>query len=133
MSVRALDLLLRGLVNPGDEVIIVEPCYVSYEPNIRMVYGVPVVVSARSENGYQVDPEDIRRVITSKTKAILLNYPANPTGATIAPEVLARIGELAVEHDFAVISDEIYSAIIYEGEHKSIISVPGLIRTDHPS
>ena len=123
---QALDLALRTLVDPGDEVIIVEPCYVSYASNITLVYGVPVTVSTRDENEFQVDPDDIRKAITPKTKAILLNYPANPTGATISESVLRDIAKIAMEHDLIVISDELYSQIVYDEPHFSIVQVPGM-------
>ena len=123
---QALDLALRTIVDPGDEVIIVEPCYVSYESNIRLAYGVPVAVSTRDENEFEVDPDDLRKAVTPKTKAILLNYPANPTGATISEAVLRDIAKLAIEKDLIVISDELYSQIVYEDAHFSIIQVPGM-------
>lgn len=123
---QALDLTLRTLVDPGDEVIIVEPCYVSYSSNIILAYGVPVIVPTRDENGFQVDPDDLRKAVTKKTKAILLNYPANPTGATLTEPVLREIAKIAMENDLIVISDELYSQIVYEEPHFSIISIPGM-------
>ena len=123
---QALDLSLRTIVDPGDEVIIVEPCYVSYASNIKLVYGVPVPVATRDENGFQVDPDDIRKAVTKKTKAILLNYPANPTGATLSEAVLRDIAKIAEEHDLIVISDELYSQIVYDEPHFSIVQVPGM-------
>jgi aminotransferase len=123
---QALDLALRTIVDPGDEVIIVEPCYVSYSSNITLVYGVPVSVPTRDENEFQVDPDDIRRAITPKTKAILLNYPANPTGATLTEPVLRDIAKIAMEHDLIVISDELYSQIVYDEPHFSIVQIPGM-------
>ena len=123
---QALDLSLRTIVDPGDEVIIVEPCYVSYASNIKLVYGVPVPVATRDENGFQVDPDDIRKAVTEKTKAILLNYPANPTGATLSEAVLRDIAKIAEEHDLIVISDELYSQIVYDEPHFSIVQVPGM-------
>jgi len=123
---QALDLTLRTLVDPGDEVIIVEPCYVSYDSNVKLVYGVPVSVPTRNENEFQVDPADLRKAITKKTKAILLNYPANPTGATLTEPVLREVAKIAVEHDLIIISDELYSQIVYEDAHFSIIQIPGM-------
>lgn len=123
---QALDLAFRAIINPGDEVIIVEPCYVSYSSNIRLAYGVPVAISARAENNFQIVPDELRKAITGKTKAILLNYPSNPTGGGIHDDVMKEIASICIEKDLIVLSDEIYSAIVYEHPHKSIITIPGM-------
>ena len=121
-----LDLLLRAIINPGDEIIYHEPCYVSYAPGIQMAHGVPVVVPTYEKNDFALDPEDLRRAITPKTKAIMLNFPCNPTGATMPLEKLKKVAEIAIEHDLLVITDEIYSELTYEGTHISIASLPGM-------
>lgn len=123
---QGLDLALRCLINPGDEIIIVEPCYVSYAANVALLGGVPVKVAATEENGFTIRAEDIRNKVTSKTKAIILNYPANPTGATIDEKTIREIARLAMDNDFVVISDELYAAITYDQEHFSILRVPGM-------
>ena len=122
----AVDLALRMLITLGDEVIYTEPCYVSYPAEIAMAHGVPVPVTARVENGFAVEPEDIARVITPRTKAILLNCPCNPTGAVMPENKLRAVAELAVKHDLAVLTDEIYSELNYDGDHCSIASFPGM-------
>ena len=122
----ALDLLLRAIINPGDEIIYHEPCYVSYAPGIKMAHGVPVVVPTYEKNEFSLDPEDLREAITPKTKAVLLNFPCNPTGATLKTEQMQEIANLAIEHDLLIITDEIYSELTYEGEHQSIAALPGM-------
>ena len=121
-----LDLVLRAIINPGDEIIYHEPCYVSYAPGIQMAHGVPVVVQTYEKNDFALDPEDLRRAITPKTKAILLNFPCNPTGATMPLDKLKEVAQIAIDNDILIITDEIYSELTYEGEHVSIASLPGM-------
>lgn len=123
---QALDLALRSIINPGDEVIIVEPCYVSYAANVQMLHGTPVIISTDIDNGFRLKVEDLEKAITSKTKALLLNYPSNPTGATLDKETLEAIAVLAKKHNFIVISDEIYSAITYDTDHTSMAILEGM-------
>ncbi|MBO4305264.1 MAG: aminotransferase class I/II-fold pyridoxal phosphate-dependent enzyme [Lentisphaeria bacterium] len=122
----ALDLAVRALVSPGDEVIYHEPCYVSYSPEVRMAHGVPVAVPTRVENSFALDPADLEKAVTEKTKVLLLNFPCNPTGAVLNEEQSAKIAEIAVKHDLVVISDQIYSELTYEGAPNSIASYPGM-------
>ncbi len=122
----AVDLALRALISPGDEVIYTEPCYVSYPAEIRMAHGVPVPVTTRAENAFAVEPADIAGAITPRTRAILLNFPCNPTGAVMPPEKLREVAALAVKYDLAVLTDEIYSELNYDTEHVSIASFPGM-------
>ncbi|MDB4290510.1 aminotransferase class I/II-fold pyridoxal phosphate-dependent enzyme, partial [bacterium] len=123
----ALDLALRALLNPGDEVIFHEPCYVSYSPSIALAYGVPVGVSTKKEDDFSLKPEALAAVITDKTKVVMLNFPTNPTGAVASRDDLEGIAKLCIEHDLIVLSDEIYSELRYdEGEHLSIASLPGM-------
>ena len=122
----ALDLIIRAIITPGDEIIYHEPCYVSYSPEIRMAHGIPVPVVTKEKNKFALDPKDFEKAITPKTKAILLNFPCNPTGASLTPENVREIAKIAVKHNLIVITDEIYSELTYDGNHVSIASMPGM-------
>lgn len=129
----ALDLAFRALLNPGDEVIYHEPCYVSYSPSIVMAYGKPVTVPTRLEDNFALRASDVAAAITERTRVIVLNFPTNPTGAIEPVDELEKIAKLAVEHDLIVITDEIYSELIYDDtdaakvpSHTSIVSFPGM-------
>jgi len=121
---QGLDISLRSIINPCDEVIIFEPCYVSYPANISLVYGKPVVIQTKYSDKFRIDISKLRKAVTSNTKAILLNYPSNPTGTTIDRDLLEEISSIAIDKNLIVISDEIYSALTYEKDHFSIISIP---------
>ena len=123
---QGLDLALRSIINPGDEVIIFEPCYVSYRANIEMLHGVAMPVDTLFSEDFEISLERMEKAITPKTKAILLNYPSNPTGKSISKEKLEAISEIAIRHDLLILSDEIYSAITYTGKHTSIVTIPGM-------
>lgn len=123
----AMDLAFRALINPGDEVIFHEPCYVSYAPGIAMTHGIPVPVSCKAEDGFAVRASAIANAITPKTKILVLNFPTNPTGGTMTREELQQIADLVVKHNLLVVTDEIYSELTFEGEHVSIASIPGMI------
>jgi aminotransferase len=123
----AMDLAFRAVINPGDEVIYHEPCYVSYAPGISLAYGVPVPVSCQAEDGFAVRADAIARVITPKSKVLVLNFPTNPTGGTMTREELQRIADLAIRHNLLLITDEIYSELTFEGGHVSIASLPGML------
>lgn len=123
----AMDIAFRAVINPGDEVIYHEPCYVSYAPGIAMTHGVPVAVSCRPEDGFAVRAEAIAQAITPKTKLLVLNFPTNPTGGTMTRAELQKIADLVIRHNLLVITDEIYSELTFEGEHVSIASLPGLV------
>ena len=122
----ALDLALRAIVNPGDEVIYHEPCYVSYSPSIALTHGIPVAVECNAQMKFSVTAAAIEAAITEKSKALILNFPTNPTGGTMKREELQAIANLAVKHDLIVITDEIYAELTFEGEHVSIASLPGM-------
>lgn len=122
----ALDLAMRAILEPGDEVIYHEPCYVSYGPVITFAYGRPVAIATRPDNGFVLTAEEVAKHITPKTRAIILNYPNNPTGATLPLENLRGIAELAVKHDLIIIADDIYAELSYDGTHTSAASLPGL-------
>jgi aspartate/methionine/tyrosine aminotransferase len=117
---------ILSLVNPGDEVIYPNPGFPIYESVIRFVGGIPVPVALREERGFSLDPEELESKITDRTKLLILNSPQNPTGGIIAEEDLRRIAELAIKYDLYVLSDEIYSELIYDGEFRSISSFPGM-------
>ncbi|VVB53566.1 Aromatic-amino-acid aminotransferase 2 [uncultured archaeon] len=123
----ALDLAFRALINPGDEVLVPEPSYVSYKPCVWFAYGTPVAVPMREENDFRVQEDDLRKKITKKTKAIIVASPNNPTGSVLTKKDLKAIAAVAQEHDLWVISDELYEYLIYDGEkHVSIGSFPGM-------
>lgn len=119
----AIDLSLRALINPGDEVIIPDPSYVSYMPNVCLVRGVPVALPTFAEDNFRITPETLKRAITPRTKALILPYPNNPTGAVMRREDLEAIAPIIKAADIMVISDEIYSELTYSGRHVSIASV----------
>lgn len=123
----AIDIGLRALLNPGDEVIYHEPCYVSYSPSIVLAHGVAVPVVTTKEDGFSLKPANVAAAITPKTRVIMLNFPTNPTGACASREDLEGIAKLAIEHDLIVMTDEIYSELRYDDEkHVSIASLPGM-------
>ncbi|TCL70060.1 aminotransferase [Hydrogenispora ethanolica] len=122
----AIDLAFRAILEPGDEVIVPQPCYVSYNPCILMAGGRPVNVETWAAAGFQVLPRDIEAVITPKTKALLLCYPNNPTGGVLTPEVAQGIAALARKHDLLVLSDEVYAHLTYEGQHVCLAALPGM-------
>ncbi len=124
----AIDIALRALLDPGDEVIYHEPCYVSYSPSIVMAYGKAVPVETRKRDGFSLKPEALAAAITPKSRVLMLNFPTNPTGATASREDLEGIAKLCVEHDLMVLSDEIYCELRYDTdeEHISIASLPGM-------
>jgi aminotransferase len=122
----AMDIAFRAVTNPGDEIIYHEPCYVSYSPSIAMAHGKPVAVSCKAENGFAVTAEAIARVITPRSKVLVLNFPTNPTGGTMTREELLKIAALVEKHNLLVFTDEIYSELTFEGEHTSIASLPGM-------
>ena len=121
-----LDLTLRAILNPGDEVIIPDPCYVAYSPCIILAGGVPVMVPTSRENNFVIKASDIEPCITNKTKIILIGYPSNPTGAVMSRGELNEIAELAQQYDLLVISDEIYARLVYGVEHTCFASLPGM-------
>jgi len=119
----ALYLTFTAILNPGDEVIIPTPCFVSYQAEVILAGGVPVEIPSRFEDRFQLDPERIRAAITPKTKAIFVGYPSNPTGAVAERETLRQVAEIAIEHNLLIVSDEIYDRLVYSFEH---VCVPSL-------
>jgi len=121
----ALDLSLRALLDPGDAVIIPEPCYVSYRPNTELVGGAPIPIRTREEDGFRVSAAAIEEV-AKDAKALLLGYPSNPTGAVLDRDDLTAIARVAEAHDLVVIADELYAELTYDGDHVSFASIPGM-------
>ena len=122
----AIDMALRTVLSPGDEVLIPEPCYVSYQACTLMSHGVPVAVPTSEENDFRLTPEDIEKHITPKSKVLILSFPNNPTGAAMDREELTALAEVARKHDLIVISDEIYCELSYEKEPVSVAAIPGM-------
>ena len=123
----AIDIALRSVIESGDEVIIPNPCYVSYEPCTIMAGGTPITIDLKNENEFRLQPEELEAVITPKSKVIILNYPNNPTGAIMEYDDLKKICDVIIKHDLLVISDEIYAELTYSGKpHVSIASLPGM-------
>ncbi|MCQ2378375.1 MAG: aminotransferase class I/II-fold pyridoxal phosphate-dependent enzyme [Victivallaceae bacterium] len=122
----ALDLAVRAITEIGDEIIYTSPAFVSYPAEIAMAHGVPVPVETKWDDAFSPDPDAIEKAITPKTKAILINFPCNPTGATLSGAALKRLAKVAVDHDLLVLSDEIYSDLTYDEKHVSIASLPGM-------
>ncbi len=123
----AIDLALRALLNPGDEVLYHEPCYVSYSPSVVLAHGVPVAVPTFAKDNFRMTSEELAKLITPRSKVLMMNFPCNPTGATQTREELEKIAALCVKHDLVVLTDEIYSELTYDGaQHVSIASLPGM-------
>lgn len=122
----AIDIGFRAMLDPGDEVIIPEPCFVSYLPCVKMAGGVPVRVSLEEKDEFKLTGKKLEEAITDKTKMVVLPFPNNPTGAVMSADELQVIAELVKKHDLFVMSDEIYSELSYQGKHVSIASLPGM-------
>ena len=122
----AIDIGLRAMVNQGDEVIIPQPAYVSYEPCAVLAGAKPVIINHKAENDFRLTLEELKSAITPKTKILILPYPNNPTGAIMERGDLEKIAKICIENDIYVMSDEIYSALTYKGEHVSIASLEGM-------
>jgi len=122
----AVDLAFRATLNPGDEVIVPQPCYVAYVPDVLLAGGVPKPVATRLSEEFKLRPEDFRDAIGERTKALVLSYPNNPTGAIMTREDLEEIADLVVENDLLVISDEVYGKLTYDGDHASFAQLEGM-------
>ena len=121
-----IDIAMRAMLDPGDEVLIPQPSYVSYEPCAILAGGKPVIIELKAENEFRLTPEELLEHITDKTKILVLPYPNNPTGAIMEREDLEKIAEIVMEKDIFVLSDEIYSELSYKGDHVTIASIPGM-------
>ncbi len=122
----AIDIALRAMVNPGDEVLIPQPSFVSYEPCAILANAVPVIIELKAENEFRLTAAELRSAITDKTKVLILPFPNNPTGAIMEKEELQAIADIVKERDLYIISDEIYAELTYKGSHVSIASLPGM-------
>ena len=120
-----LDLALRAMLNPGDEVIVWEPCYVANAPLVKLAGGEPIILAARGQDGFRLDLDALAGLITPRTRAVMINYPNNPTGMTLAREELEPLARLAAGHRLMIISDEIYAEMTHDGEHASLAAIPG--------
>lgn len=123
----AIDVAVRSLINPGDEVIVPMPSFVCYEPIVRMAGGVPVIINTKEENGFKLTPDELRSAITEKTKMLVLPYPNNPTGAILEREELRALADVLRETNIAILSDEIYAELTYGKRHVSIASIDGMM------
>lgn len=122
----AIDVAIRAMINPGDEVLIPEPCFVSYVPCVELAYGVPVIINLKEEDEFKLTKQQLLDSITDKTKILVLPFPNNPTGATLEKEELEEIAQVCIEKDIYVLSDEIYAELSYKSKHVSIASIPGM-------
>ncbi|MCR5509797.1 MAG: aminotransferase class I/II-fold pyridoxal phosphate-dependent enzyme [Lachnospiraceae bacterium] len=122
----AIDIGLRALIDPGDEVIIPKPCYVSYEPCTILAGGVPVSIDLKAENEFRLTAEELEEAITDKTKVVVLPFPNNPTGAIMERSDLEAVAEVIIKHDLIAMSDEIYAELTYKDKHVSIAEIPGM-------
>lgn len=122
----AIDIALRAMINPGEEVLIPQPSYVSYEPCAILADAKPVIINLKAENEFRLTAKELRDAITEKTKVLILPFPNNPTGAIMERKDLEEIAQVIEEKDIFVISDEIYSELTYKGDHVSIVNIPGM-------
>ncbi|MDR4317421.1 putative aspartate aminotransferase [Niallia circulans] len=122
---QAIDIALRAILNQGEEVIVVEPCFVSYAPLVTLAGGVPIAVQSLKENNFKIKPFQLEEVITDRTKAIMLCSPNNPTGSTLSQEELAAIVAVAEKYDLLILSDEIYAELCYDEEYTSTAAIEG--------
>ena len=122
----AIDIALRAMLDPGDEVLIPQPSYVSYEPCAILAGGVPVIINLKNENEFRLTAAELEEAITERTKVLILPFPNNPTGAIMEKKDLEAIAEVIIKHDLFVISDEIYAELTYKEKHVSIVSLPGM-------
>lgn len=122
----AIDVALRTVINPGDEVIYHEPCFVSYRPSIILAGGVPVMVETRREDQFRLTRAMLEQAVTPKTRALLLNFPCNPTGTVLSSDDVREIAAFCIEHDLLLLTDEIYAELTYDHPHVSFVSVPGM-------
>ena len=123
----AIDMTIRAITEPGDEIIIPQPSYVCYEPITRLSGGIPVIIHTKAENDFKVTPEELKQAISPKTKALILPYPCNPTGGIMEREDLEKLAEILKDTDIIVISDEIYAELTFDNiKHTSVASIPGM-------
>jgi aminotransferase len=121
-----LDIAIRAVINPGEEVIVAEPSYVSYAPCVTLAGGIPVPVQCKEEDHFRLSPDKLMEAVTGKTKALIINFPNNPTGAVMRREHLSAIADIIIDHDLLLISDEVYSELTYTGKHVSSATLDGM-------
>ena len=121
-----IDLALRALVNPGEEVLVVEPSYVSYIPCVELCGGIPVSIPLTAEHNFRLTPQELEEKITPRTKALIISFPNNPTGAILEQQDIEALREVVIAHDLFVITDEIYAELTYQNPHVSIAALPGM-------
>ena len=121
-----IDAALRAMIDEGDEVLIPQPCYVSYDPCTVLAGGVPVPINLKAENDFRLTKEELEEAITDKTKVLILPFPNNPTGAVMEKKDLEEIAKVIIEHDLFIITDEIYSELYYKDDYTSIVQIPGM-------
>ncbi|NYT07022.1 MAG: aminotransferase class I/II-fold pyridoxal phosphate-dependent enzyme, partial [Methanomicrobiales archaeon] len=121
-----LDIAIRAVTDPGDEVIIAEPCYVSYGPCVTLAGGIPIPVQCREKYQFRLHPDDLMEAVTARTKALIINFPNNPTGAVMRKEHLSAVADIVTDHDLLLISDEVYSELTYTGSHVSPATLDGM-------
>ncbi len=122
----ALDIAIRAVVDPGDEVLIAQPCYVSYPPCVTLAGGTPVAVPCTEKDRFRLNPDTLAERVTKKTKALIINFPNNPTGGIMQEGDLKAIADIVVDNDLVLISDEVYSELTYEAKHVAAASLPEL-------
>ena len=122
----AIDLAIRAITEPGDEIIYHEPCFVSYAPTIRMAHGVPVCAETCARDGFRLTVKSLEKIVSPKTKALLLNFPCNPTGAALTLQDMKEIARFVLKHDLLLLSDEVYSELVYDRKPASFASFPEL-------
>ena len=122
----AIDLAIRAIISPGDEIIYHEPCFVSYAPTIKMAHGVPVCAQTSVRDGFRLTVDALEKIVTPKTKALLLNFPCNPTGAALTLRDMKEIAQFVLKHDILLLSDEVYSELVYDRKPASFSSFPEL-------
>ena len=122
----AIDLAIRAITEPGDEIVYHEPCFVSYAPTIRMAHGVPVCAETHARDGFRLTVRSLEKIVSRKTKALLLNFPCNPTGAALTLQDMKEIARFVLKHDMLLLSDEVYSELVYDRKPASFSSFPEL-------
>ena len=122
----AIDLALRAICSPGDEILYHEPCFVSYAPTVRLAHATPVAVETHAQDAFRLPVDALEAKVTPRTKALLVNFPCNPTGATLAVEDMRAIADFCVRHDLILLADEVYSELVYDGEPVSFASFPDI-------
>ena len=122
----AIDLALRAICSPGDEILYHEPCFVSYAPTVRLAHATPVPVETHAQDAFRLTVDALEAKVTPRTKALLVNFPCNPTGATLSVEDMRAIADFCVRHDLVLLADEVYSELVYDGEPVSFASFPDI-------